>query len=104
MEECSACFRLHRRRAPRQAKLHGCCVAGEDHWFGSVRAEGRCGTRAQSWRHRNYLWRDEAADGIDPPRWSVTEPDYGVILGDADRGFRDEVRAFVASALTADVR
>jgi alkylation response protein AidB-like acyl-CoA dehydrogenase len=34
----------------------------------------------------------------------VTEPDYGVILGDADREFRDEVRAFLASALTADVR
>jgi alkylation response protein AidB-like acyl-CoA dehydrogenase len=34
----------------------------------------------------------------------VTEQDYGVILGDADREFRDEVRAFLASALTADVR
>lgn len=34
----------------------------------------------------------------------MTEPDYGVILGDADREFRDEVRAFLASALTADVR
>ena len=34
----------------------------------------------------------------------MTEADYGVILGDADREFRDEVRAFLASALTADVR
>ena len=34
----------------------------------------------------------------------MTEPDYGVVLGDADREFRDEVRAFLASALTADVR
>ena len=34
----------------------------------------------------------------------MTEPDYGVILGDADREFRDQVRAFLASALTADVR
>ncbi|OBG33016.1 acyl-CoA dehydrogenase [Mycobacterium alsense] len=34
----------------------------------------------------------------------MTEPDYGVILGDADREFRDEVRAFLALALTADVR
>ncbi|OBH95861.1 acyl-CoA dehydrogenase family protein [Mycobacterium sp. E2733] len=34
----------------------------------------------------------------------MTEPDYGVVLGEADRGFRDEVRAFLASALTADVR
>lgn len=34
----------------------------------------------------------------------MTEPDYGVILGNADREFRDEVRAFLGSALTADVR
>ncbi len=34
----------------------------------------------------------------------MTEPDYGVVLGEADRQFRDEVRAFLASALTADVR
>jgi alkylation response protein AidB-like acyl-CoA dehydrogenase len=33
----------------------------------------------------------------------VTEPDYGVILADADREFRDEVRAFLASALTSEV-
>jgi alkylation response protein AidB-like acyl-CoA dehydrogenase len=34
----------------------------------------------------------------------VTEPDYGVVLGAADREFADEVRTFVASALTPDVR
>jgi alkylation response protein AidB-like acyl-CoA dehydrogenase len=34
----------------------------------------------------------------------VTGPDYGVVLTEADRQFRDEVRAFVATALTADVR
>jgi alkylation response protein AidB-like acyl-CoA dehydrogenase len=34
----------------------------------------------------------------------VTETDYGVVLGEADREFRDEVRAFLKSALTADVR
>ncbi|HET9893100.1 MAG TPA: acyl-CoA dehydrogenase family protein, partial [Mycobacterium sp.] len=33
----------------------------------------------------------------------MTEPDYGVILADADREFRDEVRAFLASALTSEV-
>jgi alkylation response protein AidB-like acyl-CoA dehydrogenase len=38
----------------------------------------------------------------------VTDPDYGLsssgVLGKADREFRDEVRAFLKSALTADVR
>ncbi|OCB21660.1 acyl-CoA dehydrogenase [Mycobacterium malmoense] len=34
----------------------------------------------------------------------MTEPDYGVVLTGADRQFTDEVRAFLASALTADVR
>lgn len=34
----------------------------------------------------------------------MTEPDYGVVLTEADRQFRDEVRAFLASALTDDVR
>jgi alkylation response protein AidB-like acyl-CoA dehydrogenase len=38
----------------------------------------------------------------------VTEPDYGPdsdgVLGDNDREFRDEVRAFLASALTPEVR
>ncbi|RAU99985.1 acyl-CoA dehydrogenase [Mycobacterium colombiense] len=34
----------------------------------------------------------------------MTEPDYGVVLTEADRRFRDEVRAFLASALTADIR
>jgi alkylation response protein AidB-like acyl-CoA dehydrogenase len=34
----------------------------------------------------------------------VTEPDYGVVLTEADQHFRDEVRAFLASALTDDVR
>ncbi|OBH91848.1 acyl-CoA dehydrogenase family protein [Mycobacterium scrofulaceum] len=34
----------------------------------------------------------------------MTEPDYGVVLTEADRRFRDEVRAFLASALTEDVR
>ncbi|OBG58185.1 acyl-CoA dehydrogenase family protein [Mycobacterium sp. E3339] len=34
----------------------------------------------------------------------MTEPDYGVVLTEPDRQFRDEVRAFVASALTDDVR
>jgi len=33
----------------------------------------------------------------------VTEPDYGP-LGEVDREFRDEVRAFLAAALTSDVR
>lgn len=34
----------------------------------------------------------------------MTEPDYGVVLAAADREFRDEVRAFLASALTFDFR
>ncbi|MEB4212136.1 acyl-CoA dehydrogenase family protein [Mycobacterium sp. 94-17] len=34
----------------------------------------------------------------------MTEPDYGVVLGAADREFRDDVRAFLTSALSADVR
>jgi alkylation response protein AidB-like acyl-CoA dehydrogenase len=38
----------------------------------------------------------------------VTEPDYGPdpegVLDDTDRDFRDEVRAFLASALTSEVR
>ncbi|OBH82579.1 acyl-CoA dehydrogenase [Mycobacterium scrofulaceum] len=34
----------------------------------------------------------------------MTESDYGVVLTEADRRFRDEVRAFLASALTEDVR
>ncbi|WP_068186374.1 acyl-CoA dehydrogenase family protein [Mycobacterium sp. UM_CSW] len=34
----------------------------------------------------------------------MTEPDYGVALTEADRQFRDEVRAFLSSALTDDVR
>ena len=34
----------------------------------------------------------------------MTEPDYGVVLTEADQQFRDEVRAFLASALTDDVR
>jgi alkylation response protein AidB-like acyl-CoA dehydrogenase len=33
----------------------------------------------------------------------VTDRDYGVVLGEADRDFRDEVRTFLASALT-DIR
>lgn len=34
----------------------------------------------------------------------MTEPDYGVVLTEADRQFRDEVRAFLAAALTDDLR
>ena len=34
----------------------------------------------------------------------MTEPDYGVVLTDADQQFRDEVRAFLATALTDEVR
>lgn len=34
----------------------------------------------------------------------MTEPDYGVVLSDADRAFRDEVREFIAAALTSDLR
>jgi alkylation response protein AidB-like acyl-CoA dehydrogenase len=34
----------------------------------------------------------------------VTDPDYGVVLDDGDRAFRDEIRDFLASALTADVQ
>ncbi|OJZ76012.1 acyl-CoA dehydrogenase [Mycobacterium paraffinicum] len=34
----------------------------------------------------------------------MSEPDYGVVLTEADQQFRDEVRAFLASALTTDVR
>ncbi|OBG39541.1 acyl-CoA dehydrogenase family protein [Mycobacterium sp. E3198] len=34
----------------------------------------------------------------------MTEPDYGVVLTEADQRFRDEVRAFLATALTDDVR
>ncbi len=34
----------------------------------------------------------------------MTEVDPGVVLSDADRCFRDEVRSFLASALTPDVR
>lgn len=34
----------------------------------------------------------------------MTETDYGVVLNEADREFRDEVRAFLKLALTADVR
>ncbi|WP_310778022.1 acyl-CoA dehydrogenase family protein [Mycobacterium sp. Z3061] len=34
----------------------------------------------------------------------MTEPDYGVVLSDADRAFRDEVREFLAAALTSDLR
>ncbi len=34
----------------------------------------------------------------------MTESDYGVVLTEADQQFRDEVRAFLALALTADVR
>ncbi|GAC1404609.1 MAG: acyl-CoA dehydrogenase family protein [Mycobacterium sp.] len=33
----------------------------------------------------------------------MTEPDYGVVLGDGDRAFRDEIRAFIASALDDEV-
>lgn len=33
----------------------------------------------------------------------MTEPDYGVHLGQTDRAFRDEVRAFLSTALTPDV-
>lgn len=34
----------------------------------------------------------------------MTEPDYGVVLSDADRSFRDEVREFIEAALTSDLR
>lgn len=34
----------------------------------------------------------------------MTELDRRVVLGDADRSFRDEIRAFLATALTPDVR
>ncbi|QLL08901.1 acyl-CoA dehydrogenase family protein [Mycobacterium vicinigordonae] len=34
----------------------------------------------------------------------MTELDHGVVLDDADRRFRDEVRSFLATALTPDVR
>ena len=34
----------------------------------------------------------------------MTDRDYGVPLSEADRAFRDEIRDFLASALTADIR
>jgi alkylation response protein AidB-like acyl-CoA dehydrogenase len=34
----------------------------------------------------------------------MSELEYGVVLGDADIAFRDEVRAFLESALTTDIR
>ncbi|KUI45565.1 acyl-CoA dehydrogenase [Mycobacterium sp. GA-1199] len=33
----------------------------------------------------------------------MTDRDYGVVLTDADRAFRDEVRAFLSSSLTSDL-
>ena len=34
----------------------------------------------------------------------MTDRDYGVPLTEADRAFRDEIRDFLASALTDDIR
>jgi alkylation response protein AidB-like acyl-CoA dehydrogenase len=34
----------------------------------------------------------------------MTDPDYGVVLSETDRAFRDEIRGFLASSLDADVR
>lgn len=34
----------------------------------------------------------------------MTDPDYGLVLDEHDRAFRDEIRSFLASALTPDIR